>query len=82
MFEQIQARKAALSWLFSMNAEAPNGTPVSFGAVILRYLVEEIPERFSTASRYRCWLKNHIEPKWRSRKRGSRIGLVEFRRTG
>ena len=26
---------------------------------------EEFPERHSTASRYRCWLKNHIEPKWR-----------------
>ncbi|HYY72352.1 MAG TPA: site-specific integrase [Candidatus Bathyarchaeia archaeon] len=62
---ESQARKAALSWLFSMNAEASNGTAVSFGAVIQRYLAEEIPERFSTASRYRCWLKNHVEPKWR-----------------
>ena len=59
------ARKAALSWLFSMNAEPSNGTTVSFGAVIQRYLAEEIPERPSTASRYRCWLKNHVEPKWR-----------------
>ncbi len=62
---ESQARKAGLSWLFSMNAEASNGTPVSFGAVIRRYLAEEIPERPSTASRYRCWLKNHVEPKWR-----------------
>ena len=30
-----------------------------------RYLAEELPERHSTASRYRCWMKNHIEPKWR-----------------
>jgi integrase len=59
------ARKAALSWLFSMNAEPSKGTTVSFGAVIQRYLAEEIPERPSTASRYRCWLKNHVEPKWR-----------------
>src|SRR5713226_5225158 len=62
---ESQARKAALSWLFSMNAEASNGSAVSFGAVIQRYLVEEIPERPSTASRYRCWLNNHVEPKWR-----------------
>src|SRR6266436_5580482 len=62
---ESQARKAALSWLFSMNAETSNGTTVSFGAVIRRYLSEEIPERNSTASRYRCWLKNHVEPKWR-----------------
>ena len=62
---ESQARKAALSWLFSMNAETCNGTTVSFGAVMRRYLAEEIPERNSTASRYRCWLKNHVEPKWR-----------------
>ena len=62
---ESQARKAALSWLFSMNAETCKGTPVSFGAVMRRYLAEEIPERVSTASRYRCWLKNHVEPKWR-----------------
>ena len=62
---ESQARKAALSWSFSMNAEAPNGTPVYFGAVIRRYLAEEIPERPSTASRYRCWLNNHVGPKWR-----------------
>lgn len=61
---ESQARKAAFSWLFSMNAEASKGAPVCFGAVIRRYLAEEIPERDSTASRYRCWLKNHIEPKW------------------
>ena len=62
---ESQARKAALSWLLSMNAEPANGPPVSFGAIIHRYLAEEIPERPSTASRYRCWLKNHVEPKWR-----------------
>jgi integrase len=62
---ESQARKAALSWLLSMNAEPANGPPVSFGAIIHRYLAEEIPERHSTASRYRCWLKNHVEPKWR-----------------
>ena len=62
---ESQARKAALSWLFSMNTEPSNGTTVSFGAVIQRYLAEEIPGRLSTASRYRCWVRNHVEPKWR-----------------
>lgn len=60
---ESHARKAALSWLFSMNEETKSAA-VSFGAVIRRYLAEEIPERVSTASRYRCWLKNHVEPKW------------------
>jgi len=62
---ESQARKAAMSWLFSMNVEPASATAVSLGAVIQRYLAEEIPERLSTASRYRCWLKNHVEPKWR-----------------
>src|SRR5260370_14750598 len=62
---ESQARKAALAWLFSMNAETSGETFVSFGEVIRRYLAEEIPVRISTASRYRCWLKNHVEPKWR-----------------
>jgi integrase len=62
---ESQARKAAMSWAFAINAKAPNGISVTFGAVIQRYLAEEIPGRHSTASRYRCWLKNHIEPKWR-----------------
>src|ERR1700757_4885166 len=47
---ESQARKAALSWLFSMNAEPSNSKTVSFGAVIQRYLAEEIPERLSTSS--------------------------------
>jgi len=48
-----------------MNDQKPPGVSVSFGAVLQRYLTEELPERHSTASRYQCWLKNHIEPKWR-----------------
>jgi integrase len=37
---------------------------VTFGAVIERYLAEELPSRHSTARGYRSWLKNHIKPKW------------------
>src|SRR5260370_42102374 len=47
---ETQARKAALSWLFSMNAEASNGTAVSFIAVLLRSMAGGIPERSWTAS--------------------------------
>jgi integrase len=62
---ESQARKASMSYLLSMNDLKPPGVSVSFGAVLQRYIAEELPERHSTASRYRCWLKNHIEPKWR-----------------
>jgi integrase len=59
------ARKASLSYVLSMNNKQTPGLSVSFGALMERYLAEELPARHSTASRYRCWLKNHIEPKWR-----------------
>jgi len=59
------ARKASMSYILTMNNHKPPEVSVFFGAVMQRYLAEELPERHSTASRYRCWLKNHIEPKWR-----------------
>jgi len=31
--------------------------------VVERYLAQELPERNSTASRYRSWLENYIKPK-------------------
>jgi len=59
------ARKASMSYVLAMNDQKPPEVSVSFGAVLQRYIAEELPERQSTSSRYRCWLKNHIEPKWR-----------------
>jgi len=59
------ARNASMSYILTINDQKPPEILVSFGAVMQRYLAEELPERHSTASRYRCWLKNHIEPKWR-----------------
>ena len=59
-----KARTASMSLLLSINKEKPEGVPVLFGAVIERYLAKELPERNSTASRYRSWLKNYIRPKW------------------
>jgi integrase len=61
---ESRARTASMSLLLSINQEKPEGVPVPFGAVIERYLAQEIPERNSTASRYRSWLKNYIKPKW------------------
>src|SRR6266487_2238582 len=59
------------TWALSFLAVTIFGVCVgrlSGSALVLQctgYLAEEIPERISTASRYRCWLKNHVEPKWR-----------------
>jgi hypothetical protein len=54
-----------MSFMLSINNKKPPELSVSFGALMQRYLAEELPERHSTSSRYRCWMKNHMEPKWR-----------------
>ena len=59
-----RARTASMSLLLSINQGKTEGVPVPFGAVIERYLVQELPERNSTASRYQSWLKNYVKPKW------------------
>lgn len=61
---ESHARRVAQTLLLRINAENPNTTVVTFGAVIDHYLAEELPDRHSTARGYRCWLKNHIRPKW------------------
>jgi len=61
---ETEARQASMSLLLSINADQPEGVPVIFSSVIERYLVEELPQRHSTASRYQSWIKNHIKPKW------------------
>ncbi|HEV2222219.1 MAG TPA: tyrosine-type recombinase/integrase [Candidatus Acidoferrales bacterium] len=37
---------------------------VLFGALVDRYMREKLPKRYSTASKYRSWLRNHVKPKW------------------
>ena len=61
---ESQARRAAQTLLLRINADKPSAGAVTFGAVIDRYLAEELPGRHSTARGYRSWLKNHITPKW------------------
>src|SRR5258707_12474978 len=48
---ESQARKPALSRLFSMTAETSSGTLVSFGAGIRRYRAKHIPASISSSSR-------------------------------
>jgi integrase len=62
---KASARKASMSYILTIYDHKPMELTVCFGAVVQRYLAEELPEHQSTGSRYRCWLKNHIEPKWR-----------------
>jgi len=57
------AWKAAEGLRLSVNRENP-GTQVTFGALIDRYMREQIPQRHVTASKYRSWITHHIRPQW------------------
>jgi integrase len=61
---ESQARVAAQAVLLGINADSTDTGPATFGAVIDRYLAEELPDRHSTARGYRSWLRNHVKPKW------------------
>ncbi len=61
---RTEARKAAEGMLLSINADNPSGNVVTFGALINRYILEELPERSSTRSRYLSWVIHHVKPKW------------------
>lgn len=57
------AWKAAEGLRLSVNSENP-GTQVTFGALIDRYLREQVRQRHVTASKYRSWITHHIQPQW------------------
>jgi integrase len=61
---EASACKAAEVLRLSANPDDPTHTRVSFGALIDRYLSDELPERYSTARAYTSYLKNYIRPKW------------------
>jgi integrase len=63
---EAAARKAVEGLLLKLNADSPQGQFVvpSFGALIDRYLMEELPERYSTRKSYESVLENHIRLKW------------------
>lgn len=49
----------------SANPENPRAQTISFGALVDRYIGEELPQlRHSTAKAYRSHINNHIKPKW------------------
>ena len=47
-----------------INSDQPAEPDEKFGAVLERYVQEEIPKRFSTQHAYLSYINNHIRPKW------------------
>ena len=58
------ALRAAEYMRLAANPDNPNGRLISFGALIDRYMAEEMPQRFSTQAAYRTYLGRYIKPKW------------------
>jgi integrase len=60
------AMQAAGQWRITANEETSprKRPPETFGAVLKRYVREQMPEHRSTRTHYVPWLNNYIEPKW------------------
>lgn len=61
---KAEALKASEGLRLVANPEKANAHEISFGALIDRYIADELPERKSTGKNYLSWIENHIRPKW------------------
>lgn len=61
---ETAALKALEGLRLSVNSGTFQAAPPTFGAVIERYLREELPERFSTRISYTSLIKRWLRPKW------------------
>jgi integrase len=57
------AWKAAEVLRLAANPDHPD-SQVTFGALLDRYIKEEIPQRHSTKTGYQSYIRTHIRPKW------------------
>ena len=61
---RAKARRACEYLRLEANEESPQQPAKTFGAVVDRYIAEEIPQRFSTRRAYLAYLNGHIKPQW------------------
>jgi hypothetical protein len=61
---KAKALKACEYLQLTANSDNPNSRSLTFGALLDRYLAQEMPERHSTNLAYRSYLETHIRPKW------------------
>lgn len=59
-----EADRAAAGMRLSVNADKLDGRTVGFGALVEKYVGEELPERNDTAKNELTWINNYIRPKW------------------
>jgi integrase len=62
--KRADAERAAEQYRLEANPDRPGEYGVSFGALLDRYIADEIPQRYSTRAAYQSLIKIHIRPKW------------------
>jgi integrase len=61
---KAEALKACEHLQLTANSENPSSRTTTFGALVDRYVAEEMPERHSTNLAYRSYIETHIRPRW------------------
>jgi integrase len=61
---KADALRACEHLQLTANSENPTSRAIGFGALLDRYIAEEMPERHSTNLAYRSYIETHIRPKW------------------
>ena len=61
---KADALRACEHLQLTANSENPTSRTIGFGALLDRYIAEEMPERHSTNMAYRSYIETHIRPKW------------------
>ena len=61
---KAEALKACEHLQLTANSENSVSRTTTFGALLDRYVAEEMPERHSTNLAYRSYIETHIRPKW------------------
>lgn len=61
---KAEALRACEHLQLTANSENPTSRAIGFGALLDRYIAEEMPERHSTNLAYRSYIETHIRPKW------------------
>jgi integrase len=61
---EAEAWKAAEALRLSLNPDNVQQRIVTLGALLDRYIAEDLPERNSTARFYLAWLNRYVRPKW------------------
>jgi integrase len=61
---EAEAWKAAEALRFAINPDNVHQYAVTIGALLDRYIAEDLPERHSTARLYKAWLNRYVRPKW------------------